>query len=338
MSKATYILNRSAITFLVLVCLVCLFSRQIIGALGLDQDVHLAATNLSPTWDSGYLFGSDNLGRNVLAMVISGAKSSMAISVLAALFATTIGVVFGAIAGFFGDQKLRVSRAGACIALLAIPLIGYYFSLAQMVAEQDKFWMALGLVLVVTVTAWILSYFLKKIPFLSKPVSLPIDVAHTKVVELFMAVPAYFILLALSGLFQPSVSSLVVIISIMSWPSTALLVRGEMLKIREMDFILAQKLAGIPWYRSLVFHAIPNAIEPALVNMVFLASGLLVVESTLSFIGIGLPNEIISWGKILGSFRFNTSNWWVILFPGLVIFSTILCFHRLGKMLKNSRR
>ena len=157
-----------------------------------------------------------------------------------------------------------------------------------------------------------------------------------KFIEILFAIPTYFVLLALAGLFSPSMFSLIIIIGIMSWPKTALLIRNELLKIREMDYIKSLKLAGIPWYQILYMHAIPNAIRPVLVNFVFFIAGLLVVESTLSFVGVGLPGEIISWGKVLAGFKHNSANWWVVVFPGMLILMTIFSLHRTGRLIRSN--
>ena len=103
------------------------------------------------------------------------------------------------------------------------------------------------------------------------------------------------------------------------------------INIEVLEFIKVLKLSGIPSWRIFLFHVIPNSYRPALINMSFVMASLLIVESTLSFIGVGLPSELITWGKILAGFKVNTSNWWTVAFPGIIIFCTILSLHRLRR-------
>ncbi len=303
--------------------------------MGLDTDLHLDHTNVAPSWSGTYLLGSDHLGRDVLAMLLSGTKFSIAISLFSALLASIIGVAIGILSGFYGDNKLKTSRSNLIAFLMLFPFVLHYLNLSQKL-ETDS-----GTILMVFFVAaffllWaLLNFLLKNIPALRKPLSIPVDLINMRWIEILFAIPTYFLLLALSGVFSPSVYSLVIIIGITSWSKTALLTRSEMLKIRDQDFMHSLKLAGIQWYQILWKHAIPNATSPAIVDFVFFASALLVIESTLSFIGIGLPSEVISWGKVLTGFKYNSASWWTALFPGIVILLTILSFHRVGKIMKS---
>lgn len=267
-------------------------------------------------------------------MMINGAQFSLAISIFAATLATAIGIFLGAFAGFFGDNSLKIKSSVLLSLVLLVPVNFYYIGLATNLGPLEGVLLVLVSLLLSLFVWWLINRAFGELGMLQRKLAIPVDFVQMKFVEILYAIPTYFVLLALSGIFKPSVGSLIVIIGITSWPVSALLIRTEMLKIREMDFVHALKLAGVPWYRILIRHAIPNAISPVLVDFLFFASGLLVIESTLSFIGIGLPGEIISWGKILASFKHNSANWWTALFPGSIIFLTVLSFHRVGGMIK----
>jgi peptide/nickel transport system permease protein len=333
--KINTIFNYLAILHLGLVLIICLLSTVIISIFGLDLDLHLAQANASPSLSSGLFFGTDYLGRDVFALILNGAKYAMSISLFSATLGTLIGVALGTIGGFFGDNKLKVNRSTMLVSIVLLPLVIHYLNLSTKLGNPGGLIFSFFVIASSIFIGYLLANFLGLFPLLKKPLAIPVDFLNMKFIEILFAIPTYFVLLAMSGIFDPSIYSLIVIIGITSWPRTALLVRTEMLNIREMDFVHALKLGGIPWYQTLVKHAIPNAISPVIVNFVFFASGLLVVESTLSFIGIGLPGDIISWGKILAGFKHNSANWWTALFPGLIIFFTILSFHRLGRMIKN---
>lgn len=332
-NKINTIFNYLAILHLGLVLIICLLSSAIISIFGLDLDLHLAQANTSPSLSSGLLFGTDYLGRDVFALILNGAKYSMSISLFSATLGTMIGVLFGTLGGFFGDNKLKLTRATLLVSIGLIPFFVHYINLSTKLGNPNGLIFSFFIIVSSILIGYLLMNFLSLFSKLRKPLAIPVDFLNMKFIEILFAIPTYFVLLAMSGIFDPSIYSLIIIIGITSWPRTALLIRTEMLNIREMDFVHSLKLGGIPWYQTLVKHAIPNAISPVIVNFVFFASGLLVVESTLSFIGIGLPGDIISWGKILAGFKHNSANWWTALFPGLTIFFTILSFHRVGRMI-----
>lgn len=333
--KVNTFFDYTSLVYLTVVLILCLFSSSILNLLGLDTDLHLAHINIAPSWNVNYLFGSDHLGRDVFAMLLKGTKFSIFISLCAALLASLIGVLVGILSGFYGDNKLKVNRSKLITFLVLFPFFIHYLNLSQKL-EAGTATMLMVSIIAVFFLFWVLLNFLvKNIPALRNQFPIPVDFINMKWIEILFAIPTYFLLLALSGIFSPSAYSLVIIIGITSWPKTALLTRSEMLKIRDQDFMHSLKLVGIPEYQMLWKHAIPNVTSPAIVDFVFFASSLLVIESTLSFIGIGLPNDIISWGKVLSGFKYNSGSWWTALFPGITILFTILSFHRIGEMMKS---
>lgn len=332
--KVITFFDYSTLAYLAIILILCVFSSSILGLFGLDTALHLDHTNLAPSWSGTYLLGSDHLGRDVFAMLLKGTKFSIFISLCAALLASLIGVLIGILSGFYGDNKLKINRSKLIALLVLFPFFIHYLNLSQKLEAGTATMLMVSIIAVFFLFWVLLNFLIKNIPALNNQFPIPVDFINMKWIEILFAIPTYFLLLALSGIFSPSPYSLVIIIGITSWPKTALLTRSEMLKIRDQDFMHSLKLAGIPWYQILMKHAIPNVTSPAIVHFVFFASSLLVIESTLSFIGIGLPNDIISWGKVLSGFKYNSGSWWTALFPGIAILFTILSFHRIGKMMK----
>ena len=109
------------------------------------------------------------------------------------------------------------------------------------------------------------------------------------------------------------------------------MVRGEMVRVREYTYIEAAKAIGVPTLLIFMRHALPNVWRMILVSFLFGLASTIMMESTLSFLGAGLPPETVSWGKLLS--KFSMINWWKSVFPGTVIFLTILSFHTLAKEL-----
>ncbi len=321
-------LSVSYISFWVLISILSMFYNE-----GVSGNVGLV--NIRPFHIFSQFLGTNHLGQNLLDLIIKGAKYSLLISFCAAVLAVLIGVFIGGMAGYFGDNKVEMKTYQLVSLIISSFMFFYFIHLSFAFSDWNFSFIALLLGVILSLISYlILSTTLRKMKLMCQYVNLPIDILNTKLTEMFFAVPSYFIILSFSPILGDSVWSIVLLLGITSWPQSALLMRAEMLKIREMNYIDALNLSGLSQFRILVYHAIPNAIRPILVNFVFLISGLLVIESTLSFIGIGFSSEILSWGKVIASFKHNSANWWIALFPGVVICLTILSFHRIGKYLE----
>jgi peptide/nickel transport system permease protein len=114
----------------------------------------------------------------------------------------------------------------------------------------------------------------------------------------------------------------------------ARLTRAELLKIRETDYISSARSLGIPTWRVLLFHALPNALTPAMVALTFGAGSAILAESGLSFLGVGVPPGTATWGGLIAEGRQQFSAWWLVVYPGMMIFFTVLAFNRIGERMK----
>ena len=151
--------------------------------------------------------------------------------------------------------------------------------------------------------------------------------------EVFSSIPGYFLIMAIIVFVEPNWMVFAIIIGATRWVGIARLTRGEMIKIRESGYIESARALGVhPW---LIFwkHALPNALGPLPYAITFGIANIIIVESTLSYFGIGLPADSISWGNFLSGFKSNPSAWWIALIPGLVIFLCILSLHVIGRAL-----
>jgi peptide/nickel transport system permease protein len=116
----------------------------------------------------------------------------------------------------------------------------------------------------------------------------------------------------------------------------ARLTRAEFLKLREADFVMAARAMGLPWYRIVFRHILPNALAPVLVPITFGIASAILTESSLSFLGFGAPPPNPSWGTILNAARANWGMWWLVVFPGLAIFTAVLCYNLVGEGLQEA--
>ena len=107
--------------------------------------------------------------------------------------------------------------------------------------------------------------------------------------------------------------------------------RGEMLKHKNSTFVDAARAIGQRKLEIIFRHILPNILSPVLVLFTFGFARLMVIESTLSFLGIGLPIEYAGWGKLIASYRDHTDYWWLLIFPGLLIFANVYCIQKIGR-------
>ncbi|HTQ06824.1 MAG TPA: ABC transporter permease [Polyangiaceae bacterium] len=210
--------------------------------------------------------GTDQEGRDVFARMLYGTRISLSIGVVAVALYVFIGVVVGALAGYFGG--------------------------------------------------WV-------------------DSALSRLIEVMICFPTFFLILTLAALIRErSIFHVMVIIGITSWTGVARLVRAEFLKHKGLEYAQAARALGIPVRRIIFTHILPNASAPVLVSATFGIASSILVESSLSFLGIGDPN-VASWGETLNAGRVD-QRLWLILAPGIAIFFVVTVFNLVGEGLRDA--
>jgi peptide/nickel transport system permease protein len=162
-----------------------------------------------------------------------------------------------------------------------------------------------------------------------------IDVAVSRLIEVMICFPTFFLILTLAALIRDrSIFHVMLIIGVTSWTGVARLVRAEFLKHKSLDYTQAARALGIPTWRVLFVHILPNAIAPVLVSATFGIAAAILVESSLSFLGIG-DLSVPSWGETLNAGRVE-GKLWLILSPGLAIFFVVTVFNLVGEGLRDA--
>ena len=162
-----------------------------------------------------------------------------------------------------------------------------------------------------------------------------IDKLIMRFVDIMLCFPAFFLILAVAAILEPSIFNIMLIIGLTSWMGIARLVRAEILSLKEREFILAARAIGAGNFRIILNHLIPNALNPVIVNATLGVAGAILLESSLSFLGLGVQPPQASWGNILAeSMAVLGVAWWMSVCPGMAILITVLGFNFLGEALR----
>ena len=258
--------NKSAVIGLIILFLVILMA-VIANWIYPDDPFRLAGKPMSSPGTNGFLLGSDTLGRDVAAGIAHGAKTSILIGLLATIAAVFIGIIFGALAGYYGGV---------------------------------------------------------------------IDDALMRVTEIFQTIPSFVFAILLVAIMKPSIESIVIAITVVSWPAVARLVRGEFMSLKNREFVQACHTLGMNDSRIMMREILPNCLSPVIVIGSLMVATAILIESGLAFLGLGDPN-IMSWGFQIGAGRtMLRSAWWVCTFPGIAILITVLAINLVGEGLNDA--
>ncbi|WP_366554777.1 ABC transporter permease [Aquibaculum sediminis] len=163
-----------------------------------------------------------------------------------------------------------------------------------------------------------------------------LDDALMRFTEFFQTIPNFALAIVLVAIFQPSITSIVLAIAIVSWPPVARLVRGEFLSLRSREFVQASVVIGQSNARIILTQILPNTLSPVIVMASLMVATAILLESSLSFLGLGDPNHM-SWGYMIGAARTVLRQaWWMSFFPGIAILLTVLALNLVGEGLNDA--
>lgn len=162
-----------------------------------------------------------------------------------------------------------------------------------------------------------------------------VDNLLMRLTELFQTIPSFIFAVLLVAILSPSLKSVVIAIAVVSWPTVARLVRAEFLSLRKREFVQAATTMGMPSWKIILQQILPNALSPIIVSASLMIATAILLESGLSFLGLGDPN-IMSWGFLIGSGRsILRTAWWVCTFPGIAILLTVMAINLVGEGLND---
>lgn len=227
----------------------------------------------NPTMDAGRpsrfnWLGTTREGHDVLAKMVHGAKTALAVGFVSMGIAATIGVAIGALAGYFGG--------------------------------------------------WV-------------------DLVLSRLIEVVMCIPSLVLILALIAILErTTIWHLMAVLGVTSWTGIARLTRAEFMRLKELDYVTAARAIGVGRLAIMFRHLLRNAMAPVLVPITFGIASAILIESALSFLGLGQAPPNPSWGTLLNAGRSNQQMWWLILFPGMAIFLTVLAYNLIGEGLQEA--
>lgn len=292
-------------------------------------------------------FGTDELGRDILSGMIHGTRTAFAVGIVSMTIASIIGIFLGSLAGYFGDENLKMSRGRLWLNLIflffamfyAFAMRSYVISDAISVSIASFFVELLISLLIffgIMALANAIAVALKFIPFFHKQVAFPIDIIISRTMEVLVSIPTFFlILLVIATVGKPSIFWIMIIIGATGWTGIARYIRAELLRIRSLEYVEAAKALGYSNTRTLLKHAIPNALSPVLIAIAFGVASAILIESSLSFLGFGAGDQV-TWGALLSSARQSPSAWWLAIAPGFAIFITVTVFNLIGEGLTDA--
>ena len=230
------------------------------------NEINVKAILLGPTMQ--HWMGTDGLGRDVLSRMLHGGRISLLVGLVAVGISTLIGILLGAIAGFY--------------------------------------------------RGWV-------------------DVLIMRLVDVMLSIPSFFLILAVIAFLTPSIINIMIVIGLTSWMGVTRLVRAEFLSLCEREYVMASRTLGARDYRLIFKHLLPNSLTPIIVSAVLGVAGAVLMESGLSFLGLGVQAPQASWGNILTDGKeYIQFAWWLSLFPGLAILITVLGYNLLGEGLRDA--
>lgn len=156
-----------------------------------------------------------------------------------------------------------------------------------------------------------------------------IDDAFSRLFELFLMIPRFFLILLVVALFGNNIFYTMIIAALTMWPSNAKITRTQVLTLKKRQYVDAARVVGVSNLRILFQHILPNGLYPVIANSTMQMASAVILESGLSFLGLGDPN-FISWGQILQGATRNITFWWTAVFPGITILMLALGFNMIG--------
>ncbi len=268
-ARIRFMRNRAAVVSLLI--LSCIVLACVLGPLLLPysyEDTDWNQMGIAPTLTGWHLFGTDELGRDLLVRTLVGGRISLTVGLLATLVSVSLGVAWGAVAGFMGGR---------------------------------------------------------------------VDALMMRIVDILYAIPYLLIAIMMVTILGRDFYLVVLTISAFSWMDMARVVRGQTLSIRSKEYVEAARAIGVPTWRIIFSHVVPNLLGIVVIYTSITVPGVILTESVLSFLGLGVQEPMTSWGVLIhDGANVMASSPWMIWFPGAALTITLYCANFIGDGMRDA--
>jgi peptide/nickel transport system permease protein len=281
-----------------------------------------------------YLFGTDDLGRDVFARMMQGAWVSLTVGFVAVGISVLIGIILGGISGYYGQNAVTADQVIAAV----VVIVGIGLLLSKTLLSGMLLLIAGALYFVVS-RRWKMKVRKPGERAWTRVLSMramSIDTLIMRFVDIMLCFPSFFLILTVVALLPASIYNIMIVIGLTSWMGTTRFVRAEFLSLRDQDFVTAARALGIGNWRIIFRHMVPNAIAPVLVSATIGIASAILTEAGLSFLGLGVPPPHATWGNILSdgkNYIFDAP--WLTFVPGIAILIVVLSFNLFGEGLRD---
>ena len=268
-ARIRFMRNRAAVVSLLI--LSCIVLACVLGPLLLPysyEDTDWNQMGIAPNLTGWHLFGTDELGRDLLVRTLVGGRISLTVGLLATLVSVSLGVAWGAVAGFMGGR---------------------------------------------------------------------VDALMMRIVDILYAIPYLLIAIMMVTILGRDFYLVVLTISAFSWMDMARVVRGQTLSIRSKEYVEAARAIGVPTWRIIFSHVVPNLLGIVVIYTSITVPGVILTESVLSFLGLGVQEPMTSWGVLIhDGANVMASSPWMIWFPGAALTITLYCANFIGDGMRDA--
>jgi len=281
-----------------------------------------------------YLLGTDDLGRDLTSRMLQGSWVALWVGFVAVGIAVVIGIFLGGIAGYYGNNRIRLGHflspilLGGGILSLVTGNIGTGLLLIFLGIGIGSLLILRGNSMGKDRVPWGFSVLLLNL--------FSVDVFVTGLIDIMLCFPSFFLILTVVALLPGNIYNIMAVIGLTSWMGAARFIRAEFLSLREQDFVTAARALGVSDWRIIFRHMVPNAMAPVLVSATIGIATAILTEAGLSFLGFGVPPPHATWGNILSDgkdFLFDAP--WLTFVPGFAILIVVLAFNLFGEGLRD---
>ena len=281
---------------------------------------------------SRHWLGTNMRGNDLAAQMVYGTRISLMVSLLSTVLSFLIGGLLGFAAGWYGPGKNRIKvywlMAGGLLLFL------FYFFNMNLLTQNDSI-IANSILIGLLIIFIVFAAKIRSTNFYKYALFFSADNVIQRFSEIFSAIPRIILILALVSLMEPSFTTVVFILSITGWVDISRLLRSEIQRIKHEGFIEAAKVSGIGGLRIFIGQMLPNIWPSMLVILLYTFAGNIAAEASLSFLGVGLPAEVVSLGSLVASGKVYFEAWWLVVFPGVWISGFIFSLFSLSRKLRN---